>query len=69
MLSTEPMNGGTIDVCPSAGINATFDVPSGLGLDPASVNSLTFRVTENATPANTVTADSVVVDSGHRARS
>ncbi|MEX0824232.1 MAG: Ig-like domain-containing protein, partial [Woeseia sp.] len=61
--STEPMNGGTIDVCPSAGINATFDVPSGLGLDPASVNSLTFRVTENATPANTVTADSVVVDS------
>ncbi|MCG5508826.1 Ig-like domain-containing protein [Ectothiorhodospira lacustris] len=60
--STAPLNGGTIAVCPLAGISAVFDVPSGLRLDPASVNGLTFRVVEDAAPSNTVAAESVVVD-------
>jgi hypothetical protein len=60
--STEPEDGGTIAVCPLAGINATFEVPSGLRLDPASVNSLTFNVVEDDTPSNAVTAESVAVD-------
>ncbi|MDZ7827661.1 MAG: Ig-like domain-containing protein [Gammaproteobacteria bacterium] len=60
--STNPIDGGTVTTCPSTGINATFEIPSGLRLDPATVNSLTFRVVEDATPLNVVIAESVVVD-------
>ncbi|MCC5873353.1 MAG: Ig-like domain-containing protein, partial [Gammaproteobacteria bacterium] len=62
VLSTDPMDGGSLAVCPVAGINATFVVPSGLRLDPNTVTSQTFRVVEDATPLDAVIADSVVVD-------
>jgi len=59
VLSTNPVAGVT-GVCPNATINATFNVPSGLRIDPATVNSATFIVTGPAlTP---VTAASVVLD-------
>ncbi|MEX2326894.1 MAG: Ig-like domain-containing protein, partial [Pseudomonadales bacterium] len=62
VLSTNPGDGGTLSTCPTSGINATFDVPSGLRLDPATVTSLTFQVVEDATPLNIVIAESVVLD-------
>lgn len=62
VLSTVPIDGGDLEVCPNAAVSATFDVPSGLRLDPLTVNSLTFRVVEDATPLNVVVADSVVLD-------
>lgn len=62
VTATEPMNGGMLTVCPVAGISATFDVPSGLRIDPLTANSMTFTVVEDATPDNAVVAESVVVD-------
>ena len=59
VLSTNPA-AGAAGVCPNASINATFTVPSGLRMDPLSVNAATFTVTgPGATP---VTAASVVLD-------
>ena len=55
--STNPVN-GAINVCPTATINATFGVPSGLRINPNTINSGVFSVT-GATP---VTASSVVLD-------
>ena len=60
--STNPVDGGTVEACPDVGINATFDIPSGLRLDPATASSLTFLLVENAAPLNVVTAESVTVD-------
>ncbi len=49
-----------VGVCPDASINATFTVPSGLRMDPATVNTTTFTVTG---PGSTVvTAASVLLD-------
>ncbi|MDZ7685352.1 MAG: ice-binding family protein [Gammaproteobacteria bacterium] len=62
VLSTNPGDGGTLSTCPASSINATFEVPSGLRLDPATVTSLTFQVVEDATPSNIVIAESVVLD-------
>lgn len=62
--STSPADGGTINACPGVGINATFDVPSGLRINPETASELTFQVVENATPANVVIADSVVIEGG-----
>jgi hypothetical protein len=62
VLSTNPENFGTIEACPDVGINATFDVPSGLRLDPLTTNATTFQVVENANPLNVVVAESVVID-------
>lgn len=61
VLSTNPVAGATA-VCPSATINATFNVPSGLRMDPATVNSATFTVTGPAPALTPVTAGSVVLD-------
>jgi hypothetical protein len=57
VLSTNPLNHQT--VCPNAAINATFNVPSGLRLNPLTVNSATFTVT---TPSGPLPATSVSVD-------
>jgi hypothetical protein len=69
VLSTVPTNTET-GICPNASINATFDVPSGLRMDPSSVNSTNFTVTGPTGPAptsNSVIAASVVLDAatGH----
>ncbi len=55
--STNPA-AGAANVCTTATINATFNVPSGLQMDPSTINSSVFTVT-GATP---VTASSVVLD-------
>jgi hypothetical protein len=61
VLSTNPTSGASA-VCPSATANATFTVPSGLRMDPASVSSATFRITGPAPGLTPVTAASVTVD-------
>jgi hypothetical protein len=59
VASTKPAPGGS-GTCPSAGVNATFTVPSGTRLDPSTVNSSTFIVTgPGETPVN---ATSVSLD-------
>src|ERR1700734_1469205 len=52
VLSTVPTNTET-GICPNASINATFNVPSGLRMDPSSVNSTNFTVTGPTGPAPT----------------
>lgn len=59
--STNPVDGAT-GVCPDATINATFNVPSGLRMDPASVNSATFILREPPPGSARVTAAAVVLD-------
>jgi hypothetical protein len=59
VLSINPA-AGAVSVCPSASINATFTVPSGLRMDPLTVNAATFIVTGPG--ATTVTASSVGLD-------
>lgn len=60
--STNPVAGAN-NVCPGATINATFNVPSGLRMNPATVNSATFTVTGPAPTSTPVIASSVVLDS------
>lgn len=48
-------------ICPSATINATFAVPFGLRMDPATVNAATFTVTNAALVP--VMASSITLDS------
>jgi hypothetical protein len=51
---------GTVLVCPNASVNATFTVPSGLRMDPLTVDATTFTLTgPGLTP---VTAASVSLD-------
>jgi len=58
-LTTSPTASAT-GVCPSASINATFTVPSGLRMDPSTINAINFVVTGPAvTP---VVATSVLLD-------
>ena len=66
VLSTNPTERETA-VCPSASINATFDVPSGLRMDPSTVSAATFTLTGPAPALTSVTAASVVLDAatGH----
>jgi hypothetical protein len=59
--STNPLSGET-GVCPDATINATFNVPPGLRINPATVNATTFTVTGPAPAVTSVTAGSVVLD-------
>jgi len=56
--STSPADNAT-GVCTDATVNATFSVPSGLRMDPATINSTVFTLA-GAAP---VTAASVVLDS------
>jgi hypothetical protein len=55
--STSPAAAAT-GVCTDATVNATFNVPSGLRMDPATITSAVFTLTGNAP----VTAASVVLD-------
>ncbi len=61
VLSTNPAANAS-GVCTNATINATFSLPSGLRLDPATVNSATFTVSGPPPVPISVTAASVVVD-------
>lgn len=53
-------NSGT--ACPGSTLNATFNVPSGARMDPASINTSTVILSEAATPATYLAASSVVID-------
>ncbi len=55
--STNPANGASA-VCTNATVNATFDVPSGLRMNPTTINSSVFTVTG----ASPVVASSVLLD-------
>jgi hypothetical protein len=61
VLLTRPA-AAALGVCPSATINVTFNVPSGLRMDPLTLNTATFIVTEPAPATTFVTAASVVLD-------
>jgi hypothetical protein len=61
VLSTNPAS-GAVNVPTSASVNATFKVPSGLRMDPATVTSATFTVTGPAPALTPVVAASVVLD-------
>jgi hypothetical protein len=57
--STNPLT-AAVGVCPSATVNATFAVPSGLRMDPLTITPTTFLLTGPgvvAVPAATVTLD------------
>lgn len=58
VLSTNPADGANA-VCTTASVNATFAVPSGLRMNPTSINSSVFTVRHGATQ---VAASSVVLD-------
>jgi hypothetical protein len=60
--STSPLAAAT-GVCPSATVNATFTVPSGLRLNPLTVNATNFTVTGPAPGLVPVTASNIGVDS------
>ena len=60
VLSTSPAAGATA-VCTTGTVNATFGVPSGLGINPATLNSNVFTLTGGG---SAVTAASVVLDTG-----
>jgi hypothetical protein len=61
VLSTNPAAGAN-NVCPSAGINATFSVPAGQRMDPTTLTAATFTVTGPAPTSTPVTAASVSLD-------
>jgi ice-binding like protein/Big-like domain-containing protein len=66
VLSTNPASAAT-GVCPNGTVNGTFNVPSGLRLDPLTVNAVNFTVTGPAPGFVPVTAATILVDSatGH----
>ncbi|MCY7386942.1 MAG: ice-binding family protein [Burkholderiales bacterium] len=61
VLSTNPAAGASA-VCPNASVNATFSVPSGARMDPATVTSGTFTVTGPGPAFGNIVAASVVLD-------
>ncbi|MBC7415921.1 MAG: DUF3494 domain-containing protein [Herminiimonas sp.] len=61
VLSTNPATNAA-GVCTTATINATFSVPSGLRIDPTSVDSARFTVTGPAPAATPVVAATVLLD-------
>ncbi|MEJ0085275.1 MAG: ice-binding family protein [Pseudomonadota bacterium] len=61
VLSTAPLAAAT-GVCPNATVNATFNVPSGLRLDPLTVTATTFTLTGPAPGLAPVTAATVSLD-------
>ena len=61
LLSTNPLN-AAIGICPNAAVNATFRVPSGLRMDPASINSAAFTLVGTAPGSVPVVASSVLLD-------
>ena len=61
VASTIPANAAPA-VCPNATVNATFVVPSGLRLNPTTVNATTFTVTGPAPGLTPVVASTISVD-------
>jgi hypothetical protein len=61
VLSSNPAANAT-NVCPSAGINATFAVPAGLRMDPTTLTATTFTVKGPAPTSTAVTAASISLD-------
>jgi hypothetical protein len=61
VLSTNPTANASA-VCPGAGINATFIVPSGSRIDPTTLTPTTFTVTGPAPTSTPVSAASVALD-------
>jgi hypothetical protein len=61
VLSTNPAANATT-VCATAGVNATFTVPSGLRMDPTTLTPTTFTVVGPAPTSTPVAAASVVLD-------
>lgn len=61
VVSTNPV-ASAVSVCPGAGINASFSVPSGSRMDPVSINAANFTVTGPAPASTPVTPSSVVLD-------
>ena len=66
VLSTAPAGAAT-GVCPNATVNATVDVPSGLRLDPATVNAVNFTLIGPSPGLVPVVAATIGIDSatGH----
>ncbi len=61
VLSTSP-TANAVGTCPSGTVNATFNVPSGLRMDPATISAATFRLTGPAPASIPVTPASVTLD-------
>ena len=61
VLSTNPI-AGSATACPNTSVNATFNVPSGGRLNPATVTTATFTVTGPGPAFSAVVASSVVLD-------
>jgi hypothetical protein len=61
VTNTNPVDNAG-NVCPDAAINATFTVPSGVRLNPLSVNSSNFTITEATVAKTPVIATAVVLD-------
>jgi hypothetical protein len=61
VLTTSPAASSST-ACPSTSVNASFAVPSGLRLDPTTVNATTFTVTGPAPTSTPVTAALVSLD-------
>jgi hypothetical protein len=61
VLSTAPAT-NAINVCPSAGVNATFTAPAGQRMDPTTLTATTFTVTGPAPASTPVTAASITLD-------
>ena len=61
VLSTNPAANAST-VCPGAGINATFSVPSGLRMNPTTLTPATFTVTGPAPGSTPVAAAWVTLD-------
>ena len=61
VLSTLPASGAPA-VCPNATVNATFSVPSGLRMNPLSINATTFTLKGPAPAVTAVVASSVMLD-------
>jgi hypothetical protein len=59
--STNPTAGQT-GICPTASVNATFLVPSGLRMDPSTVDAATFTLTGPSPATTSVTAATVSLD-------
>jgi len=61
VASTNPA-ANSATACPNTGINATFTVPSGLRMNPTTVNATTFTVTGPLPASTPVTASSITLD-------
>jgi hypothetical protein len=60
--SMNPTAGQSAGVCPDTSVNATFTVPSGLRMNPSTVNAATFTLTGPSPALTPVSAASVTLD-------